>query len=85
MRMDLGFFFNPKDEEQRDSIKKSFGRFGYKYARFKEAESLHTIWEVKVPKSLSYMIGAMKFFSKVWDKDFFGNPAYKDSFILSNG
>ena len=49
MRMDLGFFFHPKDEEQKEIIIKAFSKFSYQYVKFKESECLHGLWTVKRP------------------------------------
>ena len=65
MRAVVGFLFSPKDETERDLILEHLGRLGLKYARISETKALYTVFEVKFPSIISYMVAPTQFYNEV--------------------
>ena len=65
MRAVVGFLFSPKDETERDLILEHLGRLGLKYARISETKALYTVFEVKFPSIISYMVAPSQFYNEV--------------------
>ena len=45
-RYDVGFYFAPKDEADREAIIAKMARCGYKYARMDDANCIYGKWSI---------------------------------------